>query len=107
MYKKKKSQNSHTNNAITKWVKDTEGRFIEDDEQVTGEPTKVIQPHWPLGKCDSNPDDGSLQAYESGPSKTQRHHQALPRVRRSRAPPAQRLGAEEGTTTLENQGADS
>lgn len=37
------------------------GQFIADEEQVTGEPTNVVQLHRPLGECDSNPDDRSLQ----------------------------------------------
>lgn len=39
---KKILKNSHTNNAIRKRVKDTEGRFIADDERVTGEPMNII-----------------------------------------------------------------
>ena len=31
------------------------GRFIADDEQVTSEPMKVVQPHWPLGNASPTP----------------------------------------------------
>ena len=31
------------------------GRFIADDEQVTSEPTKVVQPHWLLGNASPTP----------------------------------------------------
>lgn len=54
-------KSSYTNNAVRKQVKDMEGQFIADNKQVTGEPTNVIQLHWPLGNCDSNPEDRSLQ----------------------------------------------